>query len=439
MTTKETSMTSTLELAAPVDSARLAAALSGGPLGLQDAIDALWEEVAASGAPLMEPIDDDTTLVTFLWRDPGDTDNALVLFFSAPTDGDFSDFLMTHVPGTDLWFRSYPLPSGLRTTYLFSVNDSLIPFTSYAQVLEQLPRYRTDPLNPRDYTLLSAPNEFKVSVLELPAAPKQPWNLRRKGVRRGEVSMHQVTSRHLGSEHHLAVYLPPGYDPGRPDGYDVLVLFDGWSYYNFASVTTILDNLLHVGRIPPYVLVMHTNEDQDIRATELPCHEPFHRFLIDELMPWVGDRYHVTDDPARTVLAGSCFGGLAAAHAALRSPGRFGNVISQSGSFWWPHGPDGEQLEGLIEEYAQADRLPVRFSLEIGSLEKSIIDYDPMSAHRRMRDVLLAKGYTVDYHEYSGGHDMVCWRGSLVDRLLSFHPRPDRSAVGPTTSTESRP
>ena len=434
-------MTPTLELGAPVESARLAAALSGAPHGLRDAVDALWEEVAFTSAPLMEPIDDDTTLVTFLWRDPGDTDNVLVLFFSAPTDGDFSDFLMTHVPGTDLWSRSYRLPSDLRTTYLFSINDSLIPFSSYAEVLDRLPSYRTDPLNPRDYTLISTPHEFKVSVLELPQAPRQPWNLPRRGVRRGEIRMHQFTSRHLGTEHHLAVYLPPGYDPGRPDPYHVLLLFDGWSYYNFASVTTIMDNLLHVGRIPPYVLVMHTNEDQDVRATELTCHEPFHQFLVDELMPWVCSQYHVTHDPARTVVAGSCFGGLAAAHAAYRSPDRFGNVISQSGSFWWPRSPDGEQQEELIEQYAQADRLPVRFSLEIGSLESSIIDYDPMSAHRRMRDVLVSKGYTVDYHEYTGGHDMVCWRGSLVNRLLSLHPRPDRSAAVPATPTptESRP
>ncbi|MNN66757.1 enterobactin/ferric enterobactin esterase [compost metagenome] len=47
-----------------------------------------------------------------------------------------------------------------------------------------------------------------------------------------------------------------------------------------------------------------------------------------------------------------------------------------------------------------------------------------MTAHRRFRDVLVAKGYSVDYQEYIGGHDMVCWRGTIVDRLLSFHPKP---------------
>jgi enterochelin esterase-like enzyme len=34
-------------------------------------------------------------------------------------------------------------------------------------------------------------------------------------------------------------------------------------------------------------------------------------------------------------VAGSSFGGLAAAYTALTMPERFGNVLSQSGSYWW--------------------------------------------------------------------------------------------------------
>ena len=98
-------------------------------------LDELWAEIAETGGPLFEPTDDEsTTLVTFLWRDDGNTENVLVLFFTAPTDGDFSDVMLERVPGTDLWFRTYELPSQLRTTYVFSVNDSLRPFTSYAEV-----------------------------------------------------------------------------------------------------------------------------------------------------------------------------------------------------------------------------------------------------------------------------------------------------------------
>ncbi|MGH9768813.1 MAG: hypothetical protein ACREAB_15385 [Blastocatellia bacterium] len=33
---------------------------------------------------------------------------------------------------------------------------------------------------------------------------------------------------------------------------------------------------------------------------------------------------------------------------------------------------------------------------------------------------LVAKGYPVTYSEYNGGHDMLCWRGSLADGLIAL-------------------
>ncbi|GAA3756931.1 enterochelin esterase [Salinactinospora qingdaonensis] len=407
--------------------ARVAAEVEAGN---RDALDKFWQEVAESGSPLMEQVDDDDsqTLVTFLWRDPGDTENVVVLFFSAPSNGDFSEYQMENLPGTDLWYKSYLLPSEVRTTYLLSVNDSLVPFNSYAEILQRLPQYRPDPLNPRDYTLMGNPDQFKVSVLELPGAPKQPWNIPRRGVPKGKSHMHSMRSSILDTQHHIGVYVPPDYNPDG-DEYNVFLLFDGWSYYNFASITTVMDNLVYTGRIPPYVLVMHTNEDQEIRARELPCYPAFNEFLNKELMPWVHENYNITSDPARTVVGGSCFGGLAAAYCAFKSPERFGNVISQSGSFWWPGKgvPDVEE-EWLTQQFKKSSKLPIRFSMTIGSMEQAIMEFDPMTTHENMRDVLREKGYELDYFEYIGGHDMICWRGSIVDQLLFFHPKEKSSS-----------
>ncbi|MCW1097391.1 enterochelin esterase [Streptomyces coelicoflavus] len=408
----ETSMTSP----------RIAALASAVEAGNQEAVEEFWKEAAETGSPLMEPTDDASlTLVTFLWRDPGDTENVIVLFCSAPS-GDLREFRMQRMPGTDLWYRSSLMPSRLRTTYLLSVNDPMEPFESYAEVLRRLPEYEPDPLNPREYTLTGDRDRFRVSVLELPAAPKQPWNIPRRGVPKGHSRMQTMDSAVLGTRHHVSVHTPPGYtDDG--DEYHVFLLFDGWSYYNFAAITTVMDNLLYAGRIPPYVLVMHTNEDQEIRARELTCHDPFNAYLNQELMPWVHANYHITSDPAKTVVGGSCFGALAAMYAAHRAPERFGCVISQSGSYWWPGKdvPEKEE-EWLTRRFEESPKLPIRFSMDIGSLERSIVDHDPMTSHRNMVAALEKKGYEVDFSEFLGGHDMVCWRGTVVDRLRSFHP-----------------
>ena len=37
-----------------------------------------------------------------------------------------------------------------------------------------------------------------------------------------------------------------------------------------------------------------------------------------------------------------------------------------------------------------------------------------------LRDALQEMGYFVHYHEFSGGHDYISWRGSLTDGVLSL-------------------
>jgi enterochelin esterase family protein len=150
------------------------------------------------------------------------------------------------------------------------------------------------------------------------------------------------------------------------------------------------------------------------------------RFLTDELLPWVRARYRVTADPARTVAGGSSFGGLAAAFAALERPGVFGSVLSQSGSYWWRPDDDPE-WEWLTRRYAAREPLPVRFYQDVGLLEdgpgrRTEPPGHPgqLVANRHLRTVFQTKGYPVRYAEFAGGHDHLCWRGTLADGLLAL-------------------
>jgi hypothetical protein len=112
--------------------------------------------------------------------------------------------------------------------------------------------------------------------------------------------------------------------------------------------------------------VLPDSVDEPTRWAEMTCRPAYAAFLADELLPWAATRLPLTDDPARTVVAGQSLGGLTAAHAALSAPHRFGNALVQSGSFWWPDGPD---TEWLTREIARIPRLPVRFRLSYGEQE----------------------------------------------------------------------
>ena len=85
------------------------------------------------------------------------------------------------------------------------------------------------------------------------------------------------------------------------------------------------------------------------------------------------DHYNVTADAKRTVVAGSSFGGIAAMYAGLRHPEVFGNVLCQSGSFWWaPNSEFGDasiETNSLAKGSLKSPRLPLRFWMDAGVLK----------------------------------------------------------------------
>ena len=175
---------------------------------------------------------------------------------------------------------------------------------------------------------------------------------------------------------------------------------------------TVLDNLIADSAIPPVVAVLADSVDNETRTRELQRHEPFVEFLTAELLPWAHDRLSFADDPAQTVAAGASLGGLTAAFCGFRRPDVFGLVLSQSGAF----------QRGLPEDFARADRLPLRLYLDVGTLETTPFEQFASLYHANlhMRDVLIAKGYDVSFQEFPGGHDYLWWRETVADGLVAL-------------------
>lgn len=402
-----------------VRSPRLAALRESLRSGGREALRGFWEEIERQGAPLVEPIpgDERNLLVTFLddggWRTKGVVVLGSVAH-AAP---------MSRLAGSDVWFHSVAVPRDARFTY------RLAPLARPIPVDRGDPRYdlgkiqehaRFDPLNPRRFPRDASGSEwYTLSLVELPEAPPQPWLAPRPGVRPGRVEETAVRTGLLGGERRLDVYTPAGFR--KEDGpYPLLVLLDGWSYLELISLPTILDNLIASGEIPPLVAVLVTPPDPGLRDGDLECSESYGRFLAEELIPWVRERYPVVHDPARTVVGGASLGGLAAACAALARPDVFGNVLSQSGSFSWrpEHDPEPEWLRRRIETGGPA--LPLRVYLDVGRMEVwPTRDRGPslLDSNRRFRDALRSRGAMVSYLEYSGGHGYANWQATLPDAL----------------------
>lgn len=403
------------------------------PLAARRHSDDFWQAVQRrGGTPLVEAADRHSALVTFLWRGTPATRN--VRLFGAPS-GDHDPLL--RLPGSDIWYRSYRLPLSTRLSYRLApdVPELPLPAADPRQRRMILATAQRDSRNRRTWNepdnnaaeagLLDAWQGS--SILELPEAPPQPWVSQRPAVPRGSLDRHRLSSAILGNAREVLLYRPAA--EAGPASH-LLLVFDAQSYVHRIPTPVILDNLMADGLLPPTAAVILGNGPGDARGRELPPNEDFARFLSEELMPWV--RAHGIAAPAaQTVVAGSSYGGLAAAWAGLRAPQWFGNVLAQSGSFWWAPGvrhgreeaiatlADDHSMPGwLTRRYVGAERLPLRFYLEAGLFESDGRGTDILSSSRQLRDVLVARGYPVAYAEHASGHDDYHWRGSLACGLV---------------------
>lgn len=379
-----------------------------------DGVEEFWAEVRRRGTPFVGPDplgSADHLAVTFLWRGTPATRAVQVLPNKLGDPRDPEGDLMERVPGTDVWHWTLRLRHDWRGTYDFYVDegDGPDPGTpAYWQWLRT--RRRGDPFN--DRALPHRWEDAPVPYAELPAAPDASDWEPRAGVARGTVTEHKIGSVRLGSPRRVWLYQPP---VGTRESADlpVLVLLDGEHWQPRLGLAHLLDNLIADGRIPPVAAVLPEALDEATRWAELSCRPEYVSFLTDELLPWTAARLPVTEDPARTVVAGQSLGGLTAAYAAVAAPHRFGNALVQSGSFWWPVGPDAEWLTRTI---AATPRLPVRFRLSFGEQE-----WVALPAARRLRDTLASVGYhDASYREFNGGHDYLCWRTELADGLVEL-------------------
>lgn len=388
-------------------------------------IEVFWQEIENSRTPIIEKIEnnEDHSLVTFIWRGGTDLSNVHVICAYINDSGE-----MFRLGDTDLWFASYIFPNDISTAYLFMLNDIGEPVTAdnfVARVKAGL--FPSDPYNPDN--LLGGNTSFpQESLLAMPFAAEEPWIGNKSNPPHGKTEKMQLRSEILDQDRILWVYIPPSYSLSSGK-YPWLMMLDGGAYVDL-GVPIILDNLIAARKIPPCMAFFVESFSHGTRHIESSCNPDFARFLAEEAVPWLDQRYQISSIPEQVMIGGDSYTGLSATFAAFRYPQIFGNVLAQSSPYFWFQGMDREPDPGedqdsdwLIRKFENSVRLPLRFHLEAGSLETGV---DPtnkaqtsiLNSNRHMRDVLKAKGYEVDYVEANGGHDFANWRRSLPRAII---------------------
>ncbi|MGO1183936.1 MAG: alpha/beta hydrolase [Micrococcaceae bacterium] len=317
----------------------------------------------------------------------------------------------TPVGGTPFRVLTLRMRSDLRFGYVF---------TRYGPdgQTEQVP----DPFNPPPrFSEYSEARFSGSSVAVLPDAVPLPWLERAQTLPAPAMESAVLTSKVLGNKRRIWVSMPPG-EFSDDSVLPFVIHFDGTPDHSAPSVR---DALVQAGLIRPCAVVL-VDQLGHQRYMELLCDPSFSRMLVEELLPWLRDRYPLSRDAGDVALAGESYGGLCAGWTALHHPDSFGNAILQSPScgyhpdLKWGTG-DGELLRRspiptLMADFLAAEPAPLRIFHDVGELEGSL-------THSRWLDqVLTQKGYDTSYTEFAGGHDYAWWRGLFADALQWCFP-----------------
>jgi enterochelin esterase family protein len=229
------------------------------------------------------------------------------------------------------------------------------------------------------------------------------------------------------------VYRSSGGDAAQP--LNLMVFNDGPGYLargGAVRATTVLDNLIHAGELPP-TLGVFINPGLP-PGVELPaigqrpdplamqqrsveydsCHDAYLRFLLDDILPFVTSELDVrlNEDPATRTICGISSGGICAFNAAWHGPEHFGRVISHCGSFTNIRG--AHNYPYLIRS---TPRKPIKVFLQSGALDADIVTGSWVLANQQMAAALDFAGYNHRFEFGTGGHNLRHGGALFADTL----------------------
>lgn len=175
-----------------------------------------------------------------------------------------------------------------------------------------------------------------------------------------------IASTAIGEPRPVNVHLPAGYEAAANDSFQVLYMPDGGLHEDFVHIVHAVDSLTAAGAIRPAIVVgiPNTERRRDLTgptrfqadsamAPHLGGAGSFRRFLADELIPEIAQRYRVTGE--RSII-GESLAGLFILETFFETPGLFTHYAALDPSLWWNGGALVDTVPARIAAFDGASR-----------------------------------------------------------------------------------
>ena len=260
----------------------------------------------------------------------------------------------------------------------------------------------------------------------------------------------QFTSQYVPSRD-VVVWLPEGYQTG--DSCDVLYMHDGNMLFDATTtwnrrewqVDEVTDSLIQAGLIRPCIVVGIYNTDdrlteyfpaktwqhvaeadrKDADLKKLTA-DAYLQFIVEELKPFIDQRYKPLTTREHTFMMGSSMGGLISLYALCEYPQVFGGVACLSSHLSMahlPNGVDGEPWATGFRNYVGQHLPEANSSLIYMDHGTEGFDADYGQYQEQLDSVIRAKGWDAQHYMslvFDGDdHNETCW-GKRLNQPLQF-------------------
>jgi enterochelin esterase family protein len=212
--------------------------------------------------------------------------------------------------------------------------------------------------NYKSYYVKSVPEDCKFAEGAKPAMrrpgeyPVSAEALPQEGIPKGRLEgpFEFRSSIIPGTVRRYWIFVPAQYNDKKPQPANVLVFQDGQRATNPNGplrLPQVMENLIGKGKMPVTIGIFITPGNlsetyPDNLGFSNPNHrrqeydalnDTYARFLIEEMLPEVGKKYKLTDDPEKRAIGGTSSGAICAFTVAWQRPDTFRRVISMIGSY----------------------------------------------------------------------------------------------------------
>lgn len=238
----------------------------------------------------------------------------------------------------------------------------------------------------------------------------------------------RLSSRPLGEQRTINVWLPPSYGQGDRR-YPVVYLIDGGVSQDFFHII----GLAHLGAISwstqEMIVVGIETVDRrrelafpvqrdpalHLRYPTAGASSDFRRFVVDEVKPFVERSYRTNGEDG---LLGESLAGLFIVEAFLREPAAFDTYMAMDPSLWWDDGRLAEEAPALL---ARGGTNPRRLWLSVGKETLEQPQYsDRLVAALRAGPASV----TFRYEPRPALTHATIYHPTAWEALQAFYPRP---------------